>query len=124
MMNDPRFDALLKGREISEENMRNHLIGGLVHGLAIADTDMAAKFVIDLAAAGNERATGLLSIVTGLGLGATPVAIANMNAITSKYGPSFKAFLIVPLVGAFFIDLVNAMVIKFFIGLPMMQGPM
>ena len=54
----------------------------------------------------------------GMGLGATPVAIANMDAITSKYGPSTKAFLIVPLVGAFFIDLVNALVIKFFLGLP------
>lgn len=61
---------------------------------------------------------------SGLGLGATPVAIANMNAVTSKYGPSFKAFLVVPLVGAFFIDLVNAMVIKFFIGLPIMQAPL
>ncbi len=58
---------------------------------------------------------------TGLGLGATPVAIANMNAITAKYGPSFKAFLVVPLVGAFFIDLLNAIIIKFFIGLPVMQ---
>ena len=59
---------------------------------------------------------------TGLGLGATPVAIANMNAITSKYGPSLKAFLVVPLVGAFFIDLVNALVIKFFVGLPIIQN--
>ncbi len=59
---------------------------------------------------------------TGLGLGATPVAIANMNAITGKYGPSFKAFLVVPLVGAFFIDLLNAIIIKFFIGLPIMQS--
>lgn len=58
----------------------------------------------------------------GLGLGATPVAIANMSAVTSKYGPSFKAFLIVPLVGAFFIDLVNALVIKFFLDLPILQG--
>lgn len=58
---------------------------------------------------------------TGLGLGATPVAIANMNAITAKYGPSFKAFLVVPLVGAFFIDLLNAMIIKYFIGLDIMQ---
>jgi len=57
----------------------------------------------------------------GLGMGATPVAIANMTAVTSKYGPSFKAILVVPLVGAFFIDLINAMVIKFFLGLPMMQ---
>ena len=54
----------------------------------------------------------------GMGLGATPVAIANMDAITRKYGLSTKAFLIVPLVGAFFIDLTNALVIKFFLGLP------
>jgi ESS family glutamate:Na+ symporter len=51
----------------------------------------------------------------GLGLGATPVAIANMSAITSRYGPSAKAFLVVPLVGAFFIDIMNAVVIKFFL---------
>jgi ESS family glutamate:Na+ symporter len=59
---------------------------------------------------------------TGLGLGATPVAIANMSAITAKYGASFKAFLVIPLVGAFFIDLLNAIIIKFFIGLPIMQS--
>jgi ESS family glutamate:Na+ symporter len=58
---------------------------------------------------------------TGLGLGATPVAIANMNAITRKHGPSFKAFLVVPLVGAFFVDILNAIIIKFFLGLPGMQ---
>ncbi|MGI9240424.1 MAG: sodium/glutamate symporter, partial [Verrucomicrobiales bacterium] len=57
----------------------------------------------------------------GLGMGATPVAIANMNAVTLKYGPSFKAFLIIPLVGAFFVDILNAIIIKFFLGLPMMQ---
>ena len=51
----------------------------------------------------------------GLGLGATPVAIANMTAVTARFGPSPKAFLVVPLVGAFFIDLLNASVIKFFI---------
>ncbi len=59
----------------------------------------------------------------GLGMGATPVAMANMSAVTQKYGPSFKAFLVIPLVGAFFIDLLNAVVIKFFLGLPMMQMP-
>jgi ESS family glutamate:Na+ symporter len=53
----------------------------------------------------------------GLGLGATPVAIANMDAVTTRFGPSQKAFLVVPLVGAFFIDLMNAVVIKAFIGL-------
>lgn len=57
----------------------------------------------------------------GLGLGATPVAIGNMQAVTAKYGPSPKAFLVVPLVGAFFIDVANALVIKFFLRLPMFQ---
>jgi ESS family glutamate:Na+ symporter len=62
---------------------------------------------------------------TGLGLGATPVGIANMNAITSKYAPSPKAFLVIPLVGAFFIDIVNALVIKLFAGLEIMsQAPL
>ena len=59
----------------------------------------------------------------GLGMGATPVAIANMDAVTSRFGPSPKAFLVVPLIGAFFIDLLNALVIKLFIALPMMAAP-
>lgn len=66
-------------------------------------------------------ASVMASGFAGLGLGATPVGIANMNALTSKYGPSPKAFLLIPLIGAFFIDIVNALVIKFFAGLPMMQ---
>ena len=53
----------------------------------------------------------------GLGLGATPVAIANMDAITRHFGASRKAFLVVPLVGAFFVDILNAVTIKFFIGI-------
>lgn len=52
----------------------------------------------------------------GLGLGATPTAIANMNAVTDRFGPSEKAFIVVPLVGAFFIDIANTFIIQFFIG--------
>ncbi|KAA8732801.1 sodium/glutamate symporter [Acinetobacter qingfengensis] len=51
----------------------------------------------------------------GFGMGGTANAIANMQAITNMYGPSHKAFLIVPLVGAFFIDLVNVVVIQGFL---------
>ena len=51
----------------------------------------------------------------GFGLGATPTAIANMQAITGRFGPSPLAFLVVPVVGAFFIDLANALVIKMFL---------
>lgn len=51
----------------------------------------------------------------GFGLGATPTAIANMQAVTDRFGPSQVAFLIVPMVGAFFIDIANALVIKGFL---------
>lgn len=54
----------------------------------------------------------------GFGLGATPTAIANMQAVTERFGPSRTAFLVVPMVGAFFIDIVNAIVIKGFLMLP------
>ncbi|NML99760.1 sodium/glutamate symporter [Paraburkholderia sp. RP-4-7] len=54
----------------------------------------------------------------GFGLGATPTAIANMQAITARFGPSRLAFLVVPMVGAFFIDIANAIVIKLFLLLP------
>jgi ESS family glutamate:Na+ symporter len=51
----------------------------------------------------------------GYALGATPVAMANMSAVTNRYGASHLAFIIVPLVAAFFIDLVNALMIPFFL---------
>ena len=69
----------------------------------------------------NYDAAVIAAGFTGLGMGATPVGIANMNAVTSKYGPSPKAFLVIPLVGAFFLDLVNALVIKTFLAIPFMQ---
>ncbi len=52
----------------------------------------------------------------GFGLGATPTAIANMQAITDRYVPSHKAFLIVPMVGAFFVDLMNVAILQGFLG--------
>ncbi len=57
----------------------------------------------------------------GFGLGATPTAIANMQAVTDRYLPSHKAFLIVPMVGAFFVDIVNATVLQIFTKLPFMM---
>lgn len=54
----------------------------------------------------------------GFGLGATPTAMANMQTVTQHYGMSHMAFIVVPLVGAFFIDLVNAIVISGVLKLP------
>jgi ESS family glutamate:Na+ symporter len=51
----------------------------------------------------------------GVTLGSTPTAMANMAAVTHRFGASHRAFIIVPLVSAFFIDLTNALVIPFFL---------
>jgi ESS family glutamate:Na+ symporter len=51
----------------------------------------------------------------GFTLGATPNAVANMQSVTNRFGPAPYAFIIVPLVGGFFIDLVNAIVIELFL---------
>ena len=53
----------------------------------------------------------------GFSLGATPTAIANMTAVTKSHGPAPVAFIILPLVGAFFVDITNAFVIQFFLTL-------
>ncbi|MFA0612086.1 sodium/glutamate symporter [Vibrio sp. 10N.222.49.B4] len=50
----------------------------------------------------------------GISLGSTPTAMANMSAVSQKYGHSAQAFIIVPLVCAFFIDLANALIIPYF----------
>tara|TARA_R110000822_G_scaffold159476_37_gene299791 strand:- start:271 stop:1494 length:1224 start_codon:yes stop_codon:yes gene_type:complete len=51
----------------------------------------------------------------GISLGSTPTAMANMSAVSQRYGASRLAFIIVPLVCAFFIDLANAILIPFFL---------
>ena len=53
----------------------------------------------------------------GFGLGATPNAVANMEALAERFGPAPRAFLVLPMVGAFFIDFTNAIIITTFINL-------
>ena len=59
----------------------------------------------------------IISGLIGHGLGATPNAIANMTSVSQKYGPSEKAFLVVPLVGAFLLDIFTMPCIILFINL-------
>lgn len=63
----------------------------------------------------NYDAAIISSGYIGLTLGATPTAIANMTAVTKKFGPSPQAFIVVPLIGAFFIDISNAFIIQMFL---------
>ncbi|QHE91472.1 sodium/glutamate symporter [Pandoraea fibrosis] len=78
-----------------------------------------AIFVTFRVMGANYDAAVLAAGHCGFGLGATPTAIANMQAVTERFGPSHIAFLIVPMVGAFFIDILNALIIKGFLSLPL-----
>jgi ESS family glutamate:Na+ symporter len=58
----------------------------------------------------------------GFNMGSTATAMANMQAIVNKYGPAPQSYLIVPLAGAFFIDLMNAFLLTLMLALPFIGG--
>ncbi|HHH42848.1 MAG TPA: sodium/glutamate symporter [Gammaproteobacteria bacterium] len=72
-------------------------------------------FVVFPAMGRNYDAAVVCSGFGGISLGSTPTAMANMSAVAQRYGGSHLAFIIVPLVCAFFIDLANAVLIPFFL---------
>ena len=74
-------------------------------------------FLVFRAMGSDYEAAVMSSATCGFGLGATPNAIANMQAITNIYGPAPKAFFIVPLVGSLFIDFINSGVLTLLINL-------
>ena len=80
----------------------------------------AALFIVFVffRAVGSDYTAGVLSAgFAGFTLGATPTAIANMSSVTKRYGPAPLAFIVLPLVSAFFVDVANALIIKVFAGL-------
>jgi ESS family glutamate:Na+ symporter len=86
---------------------------GVQFAIAIA----VALFIIFPAMGKDYDAAVVSAGFGGISLGSTPTAMANMSAVTNRYGASHLAFIIVPLVAAFFIDLVNALLIPFFLNL-------
>lgn len=63
----------------------------------------------------NYDAAVLVAGTCGFGMGATPNAMANMQALTQKFAPSIKAYMLVPIVGSMFADFLNSLVITGFI---------
>ncbi len=74
-----------------------------------------AYFLVYYTMGKNYEAAVMSSATCGFGMGATPNAIANMQAITDLYGPAPRAFFVVPLVGSLFVDFVNSAVLTMFI---------
>ncbi len=91
-------------------------LGGSILLLLVAQVVVITLFVVFVVfrLMGKDYDAAVMSAgYAGLALGATPTAIANMTAVTEKFGASAKAFVVVPLVGAFFIDIFNALIIQF-----------
>lgn len=74
-----------------------------------------AYFIVFIVMGRDYDAAVLSSGVCGFGMGATPNAMANMQAICDKYAPSVKAYILVPIVGSLFADFLNSLTITFFI---------
>lgn len=95
-------------------------LGGPIVGILVLQVLAATAFILLVVYRfmGADYTAAVLSAgFAGFSLGATPTAIANMSAVTKRYGPAPLALIILPLVSAFFVDLANAVIIKFFASL-------
>ena len=93
-------------------------LAGPIFGILAAQVIVAVAinlFVVFPAMGRNYDAAVISAGFGGISLGSTPTAMANMSAVSKQYGPSRLAFIIVPLVCAFFIDIANAIFIPFFL---------
>lgn len=76
-----------------------------------------AAFVVFRVLGRDYEASVIAAGFTGVTLGTTATAIVSMTAVTKQYGAAHRAFLLIPLVGGFFIDIINAIAINFFVNL-------
>ena len=83
--------------------------------IQVAAMVLLTVFVAFRALGSDYDAAVLVAGICGFGLGATPNAMANMSAVCFKYHYSVKPFLIVPIIGAMFVDLINTGVITVFL---------
>ena len=85
--------------------------------LQIAAIAILASTIVYRAMGKDYEAAVMAGGFCGFMLGTTANAMANMEAMAERYGPAPKAFLVVPMVGAFFIDFTNAIIITFCLNL-------
>jgi ESS family glutamate:Na+ symporter len=97
-----------------------NLAGPLLIVLVLQAVAMAlyAAFVTFRVMGSNYDAAIMAAGHVGFGLSSTAAALAIMKAVTQRAGPSPLAFLIVPMVGAFFIDIMNALIIQAYLAIP------
>ncbi|GIU19161.1 sodium/glutamate symporter [Shewanella colwelliana] len=86
-----------------------------VMGLQVVISVVFTIFVVFRAMGKDYESAVICSGFGGVTLGSTATAIVNMTAVTQQYGAAHRAFIIVPLVCGFFIDIINAMIINLFV---------
>ena len=115
-----RFDCRFFGTFLAMSLMSMKLweLAGLAGPLVLilgAQVVVAAIFIVFVVfrlMGKNYEAAVVSAGFGGFSMGATPTAMANMSAVTKRYGACHEAFIIVPLVGAFFIDIANVIIIQ------------
>jgi ESS family glutamate:Na+ symporter len=109
--------ALMAMKLLDLVNLAGPLL--LILGLQTVGMALYATFVTFRVMGRNYDAAIMAAGHVGFGMSSTAAALAIMKAVTGRSGPSPLAFLIVPMVGAFFIDITNALIIQGYLTLPM-----
>ena len=110
-----RLRALRAERRLSQADVAAAMIAML-----LAQTVLMyfyARFVVFNIMGRDYEAAVMTSAFCGFCMGATPNAMANMQAVTKNYGPAPQAYFIVPLVGSLFIDFFNGLIITLFLNI-------
>lgn len=76
-----------------------------------------ARFVVFPFLGKDYDAAVMTSGVCGFGMGATPNALSNMQAVTFRRPPSYTAFLVIPIMGGMFLDIINSFTVLLFLNL-------
>lgn len=79
-------------------------------------------FVVFRALKRDYEAAVIAGAFCGIGLGTTATAVANMQAITRRYGPAPQSFIVVPVTGAFLVDIMNVLILTALMSLPLVGG--
>ena len=81
-----------------------------------------ATFVVFWALRKDYEAAVMSAAFCGFSMGATATAIANMQALVRRHGPAPQSFIVVPVTGAFLVDIINVIVLTTFLSLPFVGG--
>ena len=94
----------------------------LILGVQLVVCVLYSAFVVFRMMRKDYEAVVISAAFCGFGMGATATAVANMQALSRRHGEAPEAFIVVPITGAFLVDIMNVMVLSMLISLPFIGG--